>query len=70
MSLVQVQFLGENEALFDVSGKTCNDEDLQEIFQEWFNLTSEDKDDQAELHLMRWGIERVYIEETVHVELQ
>jgi SpoVK/Ycf46/Vps4 family AAA+-type ATPase len=53
----------ENEeiGLFRFTGNNCPEDYVSEVIKEYFELFEEDEDN-ADLHLFRWGIERVYID--------
>ena len=50
--------------LFRIVEHLCPEDHIDTVIQEYFEI--EDEDNQ-ELHLMRWGIERVYIDYEVNI---
>lgn len=50
--------------LFRIIENLCPEDYLETVIEEYFGY---DDEDNAELHLMRWGIERVYIDYEVNV---
>lgn len=53
----------ENETigLFRITGNNCPEDHINTVIEEYFDEVDEDEDN-ADLNLMRWGIERVYID--------
>lgn len=49
--------------LFRIVENLCPEDHIDKVIQEYF----EEDDNNADLHLMRWGIERVYIDYEVNV---
>lgn len=50
--------------LFRIVKNLCPEDHIDKVIQEYFE---EDDEDNADLHLMRWGIEEVYIDYEVNV---
>lgn len=50
--------------LFRIVEDLCPEDHINKVIQEYFEVEDEDDED---LHLMRWGIERVYIDYEVNV---
>ena len=50
--------------LFRIVENLCPEDHINKVIQEYFETYDEDN---ADLHLMRWGIERVYIDYEVNV---
>lgn len=63
MEFIQLQSSdGENIAFFDVSNRSCNLDQLEEILSEWDELEhNQEEYSEAELLLLRWGINRVFV---------
>ena len=56
----------EKIGLFRFTGNNCPEGYLDDVIEEYFQLMEEDEDN-ADLHLFRWGIERVYIDYEVTI---
>ena len=50
--------------LFRIVENLCPEDHINKVIREYFE---EDDEDNANLHLMRWGIERVYIDYEVNI---
>ena len=50
----------EQVGLFRFTGNNCPEDYVSEVIKDYFDLLEEDEDN-AELHLFHWGIERVYV---------
>ena len=53
-----------NVGLFRIVEHLCPEDHIDTVIQEYFEM--EDEDNQ-ELHLMSWGIERVYVDYEVNI---
>jgi hypothetical protein len=53
---------GEEIGIFKFTGNNCPEDHLETVFKEYFEYND---DENANMHLFRWGLERVYIEHEV-----
>ncbi len=59
-----IQIYDENNeqvGLFRFIGNNCPEDYVDEVIKEYFELVDEDENN-ADLHLFRWGIERVFVD--------
>ena len=56
---------GEMLALFKFTGNNCTEDHLKTVLREYYAY---DNDENANLHLFRWGLERVAVEYEVFID--
>jgi hypothetical protein len=63
--LIQAYCIEEGQlGLFKITGNNCPEDYLETVIKEYFEY---DDEDNANLHLFRWGLERVYIDYEVTI---
>ncbi len=58
---------GEEIGLFRITGNNCPLDHLETVISEYFVSIEETNEDNADLGLFRWGIERVYIDHEINI---
>ena len=58
---------GVEIGLFRILGNNCPTNHFQEVINDYFNHMDNDDEENANLVLFRWGLERVFIDYSVNV---
>lgn len=58
---------GEQIGLFRITGNNCPLDHIEEVIKNYFRDIEDTTEDNADLGLFRWGIERVYVDHEVNI---